>query len=564
MHASESVQVSLYQSTTALPSGMTLDANWITANATKMTDTETATYTVQLNKDNEWTYTWTGLPLENATKQPYYYYVLEDLQNSTVANKDKYTATYTKSSNSTAYKTNYTITNSRSAITVQKQWYDEDGNLITNLYDEDGNLIVNNMANLQEITLKVYKKTGTVPTDPIGIVAFGDSITDGYNNSWETGGLNCSKNEKCYPSKLTTMLTAAGFKLKNDAVANKGNSGEQIGEAGNGFRSRVTSDIPADTKIVCLLGGTNDIHQGGSSVKGDPDGVFNRLQGLISEIKTQAPDATIFVGSIPHFDFYKNETLTTGGNWWNWLSGYAVNDGAKPNGLIDEYNAKIKAYAEETAGVYFVDVCSVVTDDDIRADGCHPNETGYTKIATAYSNAIQDYYTNKEPVQENGQDLTITLNNSNNWRAAIDVPAGNDTYCVEEVNVPDGWDVTYENNAQQANRTTPILVKNQKQPTDIDLTVEKTWAKDDASNRPDSISLTLLRSNRKKQDNSDAANTSEWFWEELRISTPTPTKNGNKWTFAYTGLPASDAFGNAYYYKVQGSSGQRLYRFLWS
>lgn len=551
LHASESVQVSLYQSTTALPSGMTLDANWITANATKMTDTETATYTVQLNKDNEWTYTWTGLPLENATKQPYYYYVLEDLQNSTVANKDKYTATYTKSSNSTAYKTNYTITNSRSAITVQKQWYDEDGNLITNLYDEDGNLIVNNMANLQEITLKVYKKTGTVPTDPIGIVAFGDSITDGYNNSWETGGLNCSKNEKCYPSKLTTMLTAAGFKLKNDAVANKGNSGEQIGEAGNGFRSRVTSDIPADTKIVCLLGGTNDIHQGGSSVKGDPDGVFNRLQGLISEIKTQAPDATIFVGSIPHFDFYKNETLTTGGNWWNWLSGYAVNDGAKPNGLIDEYNAKIKAYAEETAGVYFVDVCSVVTDDDIRADGCHPNETGYTKIATAYSNAIQDYYTNKEPVQENGQDLTITLNNSNNWRAAIDVPAGNDTYCVEEVNVPDGWDVTYENNAQQANRTTPILVKNQKQPTDIDLTVEKTWAKDDASNRPDSISLTLLRSNRKKQDNSDAANTREWFWEELRISTPTPTKNGNKWTFAYTGLPASDAFGNAYYYKVQ-------------
>ena len=549
LHASESVQVSLYQSTKALPANTELTAAWITANATKMTD---AKYTVSLNKDNEWTYTWTGLSLKNESEQPYYYYVLEDLPNSTVANKDKYTATYTKSSNSTAYKTNYTITNSRSAITVQKQWYDEDGNLITNLYDEDGNLIVNNMANLQEITLKVYKKTGTVPTDPIGIVAFGDSITDGYNNSWETGGLNCSKNEKCYPSKLTTMLTAAGFKLKNDAVANKGNSGEQIGEAGNGFRSRVTSDIPADTKIVCLLGGTNDIHQGGSSVKGDPDGVFNRLQGLISEIKTQAPSATIFVGSIPHFDFYKNETLTTGGSWWNWLSGYAVNDGAKPNSLIDEYNAKIKAYAEETAGVYFVDVCSVVTDDDIRADGCHPNETGYTKIATAYSDAIQDYYTNKEYLKDsNNQDLEIKLNNGNNWRAAIDVPAGNDTYCVEEVNVPDGWDVTYENNAQQANSTTPILVKNQKQPTDIDLTVEKTWAKDDASNRPDSISLTLLRSNRKKQDNSDAANTSEWFWEELRISTPTPTKNGNKWTFAYTGLPASDAFGNAYYYKVQ-------------
>lgn len=550
LHASESVQVSLYQSTKALPANTELTAAWITANATKMTDTETATYTVQLNKDNEWTYTWTGLPLENANKQTYYYYVLEDLQNSTVANKDKYTATYTKSSNSTAYKTNYTITNSRSAITVQKQWYDEDGNLITNLYDEDGNLVVNNMANLQEITLKVYKKTGTVPTDSIGIVAFGDSITDGYNNSWETGGLNCSRNDKCYPSKLTTMLTAAGFKLKNNTVDNQGQSTQQIGDAGQGFRSRV-GNIPNDTKIVCLLGGTNDIHQSGSSVKGNPQGVFERLQALIGEIKTQAPNATIFVGSIPHFDFYKDGTLTTGGGWWNWLSGYADNDGAIPNGLIDQYNAKIKAYAEKAAGVYFVDVCSVVTDDDIRADGCHPNEAGYTKIATAYSNAIQDYYTSKEPVQENGKDLTITLSNKNNWRAAIDVPAGNDTYCVEEVNVPDGWDVTYENNAQQANSTTPILVKNQKQPTDIDLTVEKTWAKDDASNRPSSISLTLLRSNGKKQDNSDAANTSEWFWEELRIPTPTPTTSGNRWTFAYTGLPASDAFGNAYHYKIQ-------------
>lgn len=550
LHVSESVQVSLYQSTKALPANTELTAAWITANATKMTDTETATYTVQLNKDNEWTYTWTGLPLEDANKQTYYYYVLEDLQNSTVANKDKYTATYTKSSNSTAYKTNYTITNSRSAITVQKQWYDEDGNLITNLYDEDGNLIADNMKNLPEITLKVYKKTGTVPTDSIGIVAFGDSITDGYNNSWETGGLNCSRNDKCYPSKLTTMLTAAGFKLKNNTVDNQGQSTQQIGDAGQGFRSRV-GNIPNDTKIVCLLGGTNDIHQSGSSVKGNPQGVFERLQALIGEIKTQAPNATIFVGSIPHFDFYKDETLTTGGSWWNWLSGYADNDGAIPNGFIDQYNAKIKTYAEKTAGVYFVDVCSVVTDDDIRADGCHPNEAGYTKIATAYSNAIQDYYTSKEPVQENGQDLTITLNNSNNWRAAIDVPAGNGTYCVEEVNVPDGWDVTYENNAQQANSTTPILVKNQKQPTDIDLTVEKTWAKDDASNRPSSISLTLLRSNGKKQDNSDAANTSEWFWEELRIPTPTPTTSGNRWTFAYTGLPASDAFGNAYHYKIQ-------------
>lgn len=545
LHDADTVSVDLYQSTTALPSGTTFSLDWLNKNAKKLADK-----TVTLNKDNDWSYTWAELPLKNDSDQPYYYYVWEDTANSTIANKDKYTVSYTKSSNSTAYKTNYTITNSRSAITVQKQWYDEDGNLITNLYDEDGNLVVNNMANLQEITLKVYKKTGTVPTDSIGIVAFGDSITDGYSG----GGLDCSKNDKCYPSKLTTMLTAAGFNLKNNAVDNQGQSTQQIGanKKEDTFSSRV-GNIPTDTKVVCLLGGTNDIHQNYSSVRGNPQGVFDRLQALIGDIQKQAPGATIFAGSIPHFDFYKNGTLTEGGKWWNWLANYDANDGAIPNGLIDQYNAKIKEYAKKTAGVYFVDVCSVVTDDDIRADGCHPNEAGYTKIATAYSNAIREYYTNKEYLKkDNSQDdLEITLNNSNNWRAAIDVPADNGTYCVEEVNVPDGWDVTYENNAQQANSTTPILVKNQKQPTDINLTVEKTWAKDDASNRPDSISLTLLQSNGKKQDNSDATNASEWFWEELRIPTPTPTTSGNRWTFAYTGLPASDAFGNAYYYKVQ-------------
>lgn len=548
LHDKDTVSVDLYQSTTALPSGTTFSLDWLTANAKKLADK-----TVTLNKDNDWSYTWAELPLKNDSGQPYYYYVWENTANSTIANKDKYTATYTKSSNSTAYKTNYTITNSRSAITVKKQWYDEDGKLITNLYDEDGNLVADNMANLPKITLKVYKKKDAVPTNQIGVVAFGDSITDGYNNSWVDGGLDCSKNDKCYPSKLTTMLTAAGFALKNGAVANKGNSGEQIGDAGNGFRSRVTSDIPNDTNIVCLLGGTNDIHQNqdDNPAKGDPNKVFDRLQALIGEIKTQAPNATIFVGSIPHFDFYKDGILTEGGKWWNWLANYDANDGAIPNGLIDQYNAKIKTYAEATDGVYFVDVCSVVTDDDIRADGCHPNEAGYTKIATAYSNAIQDYYTNKEYLKDsNGNDLTVSLNADNNWTAAIDVLAGDDTYCVEEV-VPSGWDVTYENNAQQANSKTAILVKNQQQPTDITLNVEKTWVRDDASKRPDNISLTLLRSNGKKQDGSNAASESEWFWEELDTATPTPTKSNDKWTFTYTSLPAKDVYGNDYHYKVQ-------------
>lgn len=561
LHDADTVSVDLYQSTTALPSGTTFSLDWLNKNATKLADK-----TVTLNKDNDWSYTWAELPLKNDSDQPYYYYVWEDTANSTIANKDKYTATYTKSSNSTAYKTNYTITNSRSAITVQKQWYDEDGNLITNLYDEDGNLVVNNMANLQEITLKVYKKTGTTAPSNLKVLAIGDSITNGDGNNskgyWDYLKQDLSANNITVAGEANTWKKGrTGYAIKEVNSGNASELGLTYTEYRSGIYESINGDFNDAPDVVLLMAGTNDI------ISNYRTGIITRLQSLIEKVHEKAPNAVIFVASIPDFNFSATSGKVVSENWFKY---YDQNTGnvvslqqinyneqfeSMINGFVKDYNTQIQSLVNTLSSsngykIKFVDINSVVPKSYLE-DGCHPNDDGNKLMATAYSNAIQDYYTNKEPVQENGQDLTITLNNSNNWRAAIDVPADNGTYCVEEVNVPDGWDVTYENNAQQANSTTPILVKNQKQPTDINLTVEKTWAKDDASNRPSNISLTLLRSNGKKQDNSDAANTSEWFWEELRIPTPTPTTSGNRWTFAYTGLPASDAFGNAYHYKVQ-------------
>lgn len=562
LHDADTVSVDLYQSTTALPSGTTFSLDWLNKNATKLADK-----TVTLNKDNDWSYTWAELPLKNDSDQPYYYYVWEDTANSTIANKDKYTVSYTKSSNSTAYKTNYTITNSRSAITVQKQWYDEDGNLITNLYDEDGNLVVNNMANLKEITLKVYKKTGTTAPSNLKVLAIGDSITNGDGNNskgyWDYLKQDLSANNITVAGEANTWKKGrTGYAIKEVNSGNASELGLTYTEYRSGIYESINGDFNDAPDVVLLMAGTNDI------ISNYRTGIITRLQSLIEKVHEKAPNAVIFVASIPDFNFSATSGKVVSENWFKYYdqnTGNVVvqyqqisyNEAFEKmiNGFVKDYNTQIQSLVNTLSSsngykIKFVDINSVVPKSYLE-DGCHPNDDGNKLMATAYSNAIQDYYTNKEPVQENGQDLTITLNNSNNWRAAIDVPADNGTYCVEEVNVPDGWDVTYENNAQQANSTTPILVKNQKQPTDINLTVEKTWAKDDASKRPDSISLTLLRSNGKKQDNSDAANESEWFWEELRISTPTPTKNGNKWTFAYTGLPASDAFGNAYHYKVQ-------------
>lgn len=563
LHDADTVSVDLYQSTTALPSGTTFSLDWLNKNATKLADK-----TVTLNKDNDWSYTWAELPLKNDSDQPYYYYVWEDTANSTIANKDKYTVSYTKSSNSTAYKTNYTITNSRSAITVQKQWYDEDGNLITNLYDEDGNLIVNNMANLQGITLKVYKKTGTTAPSNLKVLAIGDSITNGDGNNskgyWDYLKQDLSANNITVAGEANTWKKGrTGYAIKEVNSGNASELGLTYTENRSGIYESIDGDFNDAPDVVLLMAGTNDI------ISNYRTGIITRLQSLIEKVHEKAPNAVIFVASIPDFNFSATSGKVVSENWFkyydqntgNVVSWQQINYNEQfesmINGFVKDYNTQIQSLVNTLSSsngykIKFVDINSVVPKSYL-GDGCHPNDDGNKLMATAYANAIQSYYTSKEPVQENGQDLTITLNNANNWTAAIDVPAGDNTYCVEEVDVPAGWDVTYENNAQQANNTTPILVKNQKQPTDINLTVEKTWAKDEAStnNRPANISLTLLRSNGKKQDGSDAVNASEWFWEELRIPTPTPTKNGDKWTFAYTGLPANDAFGKAYYYKVQ-------------
>ncbi|HAP79421.1 MAG TPA: hypothetical protein DCQ78_04530, partial [Ruminococcus sp.] len=142
-------------------------------------------------------------------------------------------------------------------MVAKKQWTGEDGNIISS---DSSDIPVD------EITLDVYKKTVNIPSENLKVIAFGDSITDGYGNSEP----NCSRNGKDYPSKLIKLLTDNGYTISNSSKVddfNKGISGQQIGGSDSeGFRSRVSSDIPADTNIVFFLGGTNDIHQGSSTV----------------------------------------------------------------------------------------------------------------------------------------------------------------------------------------------------------------------------------------------------------------------------------------------------------
>ncbi len=538
LHANESIEVTLWRSLTELTDltdlATKLSLMMNAGNTEIMKDADDQECRVTLNVENGWTHTWTGLPLEDENMKKYHYYVVENM--SGVQDADKYDETYIVTSK-TPTRTEYTVKNYRNAIMVEKVWKGEGNTELT--ADQLAAL------NIDSITLDVMKEVATVPEDGLNIVAFGDSITDGY---WQ--GSNP------YPYQMTSILTGEDYgytltNLENGYIRKRGNSGWKIGsDKNNGLRSQISNQVTVDADIVCFIGGTNDIHQydsGGNNAFINPTECMNRLKACIEEIQEHVTneDMIVLVGSIPYFDFLKADgtSTTTGYDYWDYngfkskyesvaLAEEAAND------YIDQYNALIKAYAGETDGVYFVDVCSVVDKDTMSYDGCHPNNEGYAAIANAFAAAINEAYNQSSTVTQ------VTLTPENNWMAAVDIEDTDTSikYYVNESDLPAGWTVSYANNAQSVGSSTPITVTNTRHTPKTDLAVEKIWQNDSGNTSlRANMTFALLRS-------TDGVN-----WEE--VEGVTPDREGNNddptWTFQYEDLPAEDNTGKPYYYKVE-------------
>lgn len=559
LHDNETIKVTLYQSDREIKNLSNLSGTIAalgTPKMSKINEDDTQEYEVFLNKDNNWTFTWTGLPLDNGDPSnplPYYYYVLEDMSPTdtpegfkAVSNAEKYSAKY-EITDGTATRTVFEVTNTRQAIVVEKIWKDDKNNII-----ENGDLPSDILTN--GITVEVNKQVAVIPEDGLNIVALGDSITAGYNDY--SDGVN----ETAYPTTLTSLLSNAGYDLVDNVVWNAGVSGQQVANfTSNNNYNKITSE----TDIICLLGGTNDMHQSGSSVHGDPEAIYERLKALITTLRNTAPDSVIFVGTIPYFDFIKdNNSITEGGGWWynsNTASNYdTLQDYADYcNELIDQLNygnpndatqKSIQTLKQDFKNLYIVDTCSLLqlvdekgkvlsdSEDMFQPDGCHPNNAGYAAIANAYFEAINSTYNQLSYIGE------ATLTAENGWKTAIDIDDTDTSvkYYITEKNVPDGWQVTYSPESITLGSSTPITITNTKHIPITSVPVIKTWALDegDESGR-DAIQLSLLRS-------IDRIN-----WEEIDATLPVPVKEDDTWTFTFTNLPAEDSAGNQYYYMVE-------------
>ena len=137
---------------------------------------------------------------------------------------------------------------------------------------------------------------------------------------------------------------------------------------------------------------------------------------------------------------------------------------------------------------------------------------------------------------------SATLDESNQWKCSfIDLPKKSDDdsvtyqYKVVEKNIPVGYNVSYSSDKMTESGTVTITNTLKS----LELAVNKKWIDNNLSNRPD-ITLTLQR---KLSDSGT--------WQDYVSVQPTPTKNGNTWTYTYSNLPAYDTNGTTkYYYRV--------------
>lgn len=211
----------------------------------------------------------------------------------------------------------------------------------------------------------------------VRILPIGDSITFGVLNSRpqeESGG---------YRTVLFDSLIANGF-TTIDFVGTRQNGPDSLSDRDHeGYRAFRIDQIAAQVvplltqllpDVVLLMAGTNDVR--GNFLNTAPPTAPNapafapeRLANLIDQILAALPTVKILVASIPPGGGGDNPNLTTDTVTFN----NAIRDTVVP---------------PRATNVTFVDVFSAMTLNDLSPDNTHPDTGGYSKIATAWQNAL--------------------------------------------------------------------------------------------------------------------------------------------------------------------------------
>jgi lysophospholipase L1-like esterase len=179
-----------------------------------------------------------------------------------------------------------------------------------------------------------------------------------------------SSKRNSYRKDLYDKLTAAGASVQYIGSQKTGSFPQNAHEGWSGFTisqisGKADRSLAQSPNVVLLLAGTNDMVR-------EPKNAPARLQALAEKIVAKAPGAALIIGTIPPL-------------------GGAFGKGGKGGG-VDAYNNAIPGVVGAVAGkggkVLLANLGAVKTSD--LADGVHPNDKGYAKMATGWFKAIEE------------------------------------------------------------------------------------------------------------------------------------------------------------------------------
>lgn len=222
------------------------------------------------------------------------------------------------------------------------------------------------------------------------IACLGDSITAAANLEDEE-----NYEQYSYPSKLQKLLGA-------EAVYNLGIGGSSIGRYwADAFVDRYT-EIPKDTNIIIVMGGTNDgfcvsDEEFGSMEEREYRTFCGDLDELMSGLREDYPDAVIFFATpLPNIlqDYLMSERdyLLPQKNFVDVMLTMAEEYDFE---IIDLYNSNI------------LDSHDANVIAEYMPDGVHANPEGYQILAEHFASEIVKYYDEVEAIEDEGNVSTV-------------------------------------------------------------------------------------------------------------------------------------------------------------
>ena len=258
-------------------------------------------------------------------------------------------------------------------------------------------------------------------SEPVKILAIGDSITHGYINgdngyrkyfqyylqqngitNFDMVGPNNSwSNNSTYNWNGTTInydpqhAGYSGYAIQ----ATGGRSGIQETIFDNTYSNgNVSGNMleAYDPDVIMLQIGTNDL------LDCQLEGIEDRLEELVDKILPYVSDEgeMLYLASIPDIDADVR---------YDWLGAYEWKKGVSYSNepekfadvvqeSVDSYNEYVEALVTEKqaegANICFSDVNSVVDMKTGLDDGCHPNENGYACMGKHWANLLTETYFN--------------------------------------------------------------------------------------------------------------------------------------------------------------------------